>query len=89
MDCFINFFVLNVFSLNGDGINDELIFFFKFDYVFEGWLMVFDCWGNQLMIQEYDSIQLFCCWDVIFKGKLLLVGVYVWAYEYVSIWDGE
>jgi gliding motility-associated-like protein len=88
-DCSINSFVPNAFSPNGDGINDELVFFFKSDYAFEGRLMIFDRWGNQLMSREYNSTQPFARWDATFKGKQVPVGVYVWSYEYRSIRDGE
>ena len=47
-ECLIQYFVPNVFSPNGDGINDEAAFFFNSEFDFLGELSIFDRLGNLL-----------------------------------------
>lgn len=72
----------NIFSPNGDNINDRLIF----DYGSEKVLVVeiFDRWGNRVFQEELiDGV---ISWDGIYNGNLLANGVYVY---HVQITDSE
>jgi gliding motility-associated-like protein len=76
------FEVANIFSPNGDNINDELIF----DYGSEKILAVeiFDRWGNRVF-QEVLSNGVIS-WDGFYNGNILLPGVFVYN---VQITDSE
>ncbi len=66
------FYVPNVFSPNGDGINDEFrIFASNYSYFR---LLVFDRWGEKL----FETNNHLDGWDGTFKGNLLNPGVYVY-----------
>lgn len=88
-DCSIQSFVPNVFSPNGDGINDELLFFFESDFNFEGQLKILDRWGNLLFDQAVANNQPTPIWNGSYRGKPLNTGVFIWALHYTSGEDGK
>ena len=75
-DCPGDLFVPNVFSPNGDGLND----FFEVTYVNMDWLEVFvyDRWGKF----QYTSMDKNFRWDGTRNGKALPEGVYYYVINY-------
>jgi gliding motility-associated-like protein len=76
------FEVGNIFSPNGDNVNDELIF----DYGPGNTLAVeiFDRWGNRVFQEELiDGV---ISWDGFYNGNILANGVYVYN---VQVTDSE
>lgn len=55
-------FVLNVFSFNGDNLNDVLLV--EGNVIDEFYLVIYDCWGEQVfeLCLQVDG------WDGIFQG---------------------
>jgi len=88
-ECTIQYFVPNVFSPNGDGINDAAAFFFESEFDFSGDLSIFDRLGNLLFHRkEIDGTDV-VNWDGTYQGEALNPTVLVWVYHYVSSKDGE
>ena len=88
-DCSIQYFVPNAFSPNGDGINDQLEFFFESEYEFTGELNIFDRWGNLLFNAKNVSAVSPASWDGTFAGKASNPGVFTWVFRYISAQDGR
>ncbi len=68
-----NFFAPNVFTPNGDGVNDEMQIFTAGAYRIQR-LQIFDRWGELI----FDSTDTNASWDGTFKGKQMNAGVYVY-----------
>ena len=66
-------YVPNVFSPNGDGVNDEFRVFTAV-VLLEFELHVYDRWGDELI--RFESTDDF--WDGSFLDKAMNPGVYVW-----------
>ncbi|MEO1262390.1 MAG: gliding motility-associated C-terminal domain-containing protein [Bacteroidota bacterium] len=72
----------NIFSPNGDGIND----FFELP-IYSAWeigevqLRIFDRWGNLV----FESVENAASWDGNVKGNLANEGVYLWTLEYLLL----
>ncbi len=79
--CNYHLFIPNVFSPNGDGLNDVLYVrgkgFKNFSFV------VFDRWGNKV----FESTDKEIGWDGKFRGKLVDSGVFVYHIK-VEYFDG-
>ena len=88
VSCGIEAFVPNAFSPNGDGINDELKFYFNSLFNFAGELLVFDRWGNQLFQMESNDTAILS-WDGTSNGKPLNPGVYLWIFQYQTNGDNK
>jgi gliding motility-associated-like protein len=76
------YFIPNVFSPNGDGINDYFFVSGKANLTNVIYLKVFDRWGNQLF--EKPDMQPGVVsegWDGKFDGKYMLPGVYAYIAE--------
>ncbi len=76
------YYIPNVFSPNGDGLNDFFYVTGKANLTNVVYLRIFDRWGNQLfgktdMIPGDEAAG----WDGKFDGKYLLPGVYVYVTE--------
>ena len=70
-----NFFAPNIFSPNGDGVNDEFLPVYKDPTQISSYsLDIFDRWGNHV----YHSDQLDHGWDGKFTTEAGRTGVYVW-----------
>lgn len=69
-----NLYVPNIFSPNGDQVNDELIISSSFDPSSILSLEIFDRWGNMIYRQQGNDPY---SWDGISKGKEAMTGVYV------------
>lgn len=74
------YYIPNVFSPNGDGINDYFSIWGRFNLVNIPWLRVFDRWGNQLFenLNFQPNVESEG-WDGRFKGEPMLPGVYVYS----------
>ena len=73
-------FIPNIFSPNGDGVND----FFSFGYydsfdVQEFNIRIFDRWGNEVFTSEDSNFQ----WDGTMGGADLMLGVYTFVVQLV------
>ena len=77
-------YVPNVFSPNGDGVNDVLqIHSRKYNELAS--FSVFDRWGNQV----YRTSDIGFAWDGTVDGEYLLPGVYVFSMHLVCPIDGS
>ena len=75
------FYIPNVFSPNGDNINDEFIInTVPYVELFDIQFMMYDRWGNLL----FNSSGLPVVWDGIFRGKPLPPGVYTYTFKLVN-----
>ncbi|MDF1695085.1 MAG: gliding motility-associated C-terminal domain-containing protein [Saprospiraceae bacterium] len=78
-------YIPNVFSPNGDNINDLFTIFSNSEDAFISQVMIFDRWGELMFekagfnIQEVDL-----SWDGRFNGKLCPPGVYVYVIQYLN-----
>ena len=71
-------YIPNVFSPNGDGINDILIFHLNPELAIQGSIRVFDRWGHQVF-QSSDMNQFI--WNGQGdRGQPLEAGVYTWIF---------
>lgn len=70
-------FFPNIFSPNGDNINDAFIANISCNFTDYN-LIIFDRWGNQVFSSEDPQIG----WDGSYKGKKAAAGVYVYAASY-------
>ncbi len=76
------FVVANIFSPNGDSVNDELIFDYGSDKILE--VEIFDRWGNRVFQEVLiDGV---ISWDGFYNGNLLANGIYVYN---VQVTDNE
>ena len=84
-------FVPNVFSPNGDGVNDLFYVFSKDGNVAIDRMVIFDRWGELIYeafnLATNESESRF--WDGTFKGQKMLPGTYVYLIEYHNIITGE
>ncbi len=79
-DCPI--YVPNIFSPDGDGLNDELLAFSACDFPLSiKRFQVFDRWGNLVYSSSSDDIHSIR-WDGLTRGKPVSSGVYIWSMEY-------
>lgn len=79
-ECDCNIYIPNVFSPNGDGINDFLEVYTGCDFEYRlKRFMVFDRWGGQV----YSSAKVNDFkWDGTYSSNPLPSGVYIWSIEY-------
>jgi gliding motility-associated-like protein len=83
-----NVFIPNVFSPNGDGVNDRFQVYGGPDIAAVKRMMIFDRWGELLYESEAQPLAwAIRGWDGRFKGQLMPVGVYVYVVE-VEFLDG-
>lgn len=69
-------FFPNVFSPNGDGIND--LFIPQIEYVQNPSLRIYTRWGEQIFESQTIPFE----WDGMSNGQMMLPGVYVFFMEY-------
>lgn len=70
-----NVFIPNVFTPNGDGVNDVLLV--QGEWITELSLMIFDRWGEKVFESDNQSIG----WDGSYKGVPCSPGVYYYRLE--------
>ena len=79
-DCNCKIFVPNVFTPNGDGLNEN--FFPVISCDLDGYhLYIFNRWGNLL----FETEDQYAVWDGQYKGKPVPDGVYFYLIEYVHL----
>lgn len=78
----VKFFLPNIFSPNGDGINDRLVLFKNEIPAEINRVAIYDRYGNLVFERDhYDIGATYDGWDGTFKGSLLPPGVYVLIVE--------
>lgn len=83
-DCEVHIYVPNVFTPNGDGINDE--FFLSSNVGLNDLrIIIFDRWGNNVFISTESKP----FWDGTFRGLPCMSGVYAYAIEGFSDLGGS
>jgi gliding motility-associated-like protein len=84
-DCQHDVFIPNVFSPNGDQVNDEFtISFSSTQDIATVSSSIFDRWGNLV----YNSKEINFSWDGRFKNEIVQSGVYAYLIN-VEYLDGE
>ena len=83
-----NIYVPNVFSPNGDGINDFWKISSRMDNTFVKELTIYDRWGNMLFYKSAFVLNTFDGWDGTFKGKALNPNVFVY-FASLTLGDGK
>lgn len=78
-------FIPNAFSPNGDGNNDVLELYTKFDCVTEYNFQIFDRWGEKV----FEATKPTESWDGKFNGKELDSAVFVYQLKYKTIEKAE
>ncbi|HLF65377.1 MAG TPA: gliding motility-associated C-terminal domain-containing protein, partial [Saprospiraceae bacterium] len=73
-DCASEIFVPNIFSPNGNNINDEWVVLINDPSIVGVECRIFDRWGDVV----YESKEAPIVWDGAFNGKNVLPGVYVY-----------
>lgn len=82
-------FVPNVFSPNGDGINDLLNVYSGSQVNKVNFFRIYDRWGNQVYgLQEFRPNDMLLGWDGTFGGETLNSAVFTW-YAEVEMADGK
>ncbi len=78
-DCTPDFFAPNIFSPNGDGVNDEFVPVVRADHAIQNYVLaIFDRWGTKV----FETNNLNDAWDGRINGNPLPIGVYVWAMQF-------
>jgi len=84
---FDQIYIPNVFSPNGDGINDYWRVYSRLDNTFVNSITLFDRWGELLFHKENYVVNTFEGWDGMFRGKLMQPGVFTYMAE-ITLGDG-
>jgi gliding motility-associated-like protein len=80
-----DYFIPNIFSPNGDGINDHFTYFASPGSATITSLQIFDRWGNLLFEQQQFPINApNLGWDGRAKGQVVNPGVYIYAFEILT-----
>jgi len=83
----INIYIPNIFTPNGDGINDGFTLFSDAGVTIDA-LMIFDRWGNKMYeTRNIPPNDPEVGWDGRFRGQLVNNGVYVYSFS-VTLPDG-
>jgi gliding motility-associated-like protein len=80
-DCDPQIYIPNVFSPNGDGVND--VWEVLIDPAFDATgieCSIFDRWGNTVFYSTTIPVE----WDGRFNGKTLEPGVYVYVVKFIQ-----
>lgn len=81
-------YIPNVFSPNGDGVNEFFEVTFRFpDRSMINQMMIFDRWGNLVFERKGSGIGDNVRWDGTYMGRDLQPGVYTYAIQYQA--EGE
>jgi gliding motility-associated-like protein len=81
-----DFHIPNIFSPNGDGINDVFVLSFSpSDLIAISFFIIHDRWGNRVFsAQNIPAHQLPIFWDGTFEGKPLNPGVFFYFFEWTD-----
>jgi len=77
----INIYIPNVFTPNGDGINDIFTVFGNREVQQVRSLRIFDRWGEAVWQGENFPADGTFGWDGLFNGKQMQPGVFAWVCE--------
>ncbi len=81
-----DFFIPNLFSPNGDNINDQFTIFFGHKISITSVAgSIFDRWGNLIFYSEEIPFS----WDGTFKDVMMMPGVYVYRIEVKYMLNGQ
>ena len=83
-----NIYAPNVFSPNGDGINDFWTISSRLDNTFVKDLTIFDRWGNMVFSKSEFVLNTFDGWDGTFNGKSMNPKVFVY-FASLTLGDGK
>lgn len=79
----------NIFSPNGDAVNDEMIFYMDCQYPFKIHVLnIYDRWGN-LVFEQKDEIGEKIRWSGKLIGIILSSGIYSWVISYSYFDNGH
>jgi gliding motility-associated-like protein len=81
-------YVPNVFSPNGDGVNDFWRMYSDLDNTYVHELAIFDRWGTQMMGKYDFDLDSFEGWDGTFKGRSVRPAVYAFVSK-LTLGDGQ
>ncbi len=81
-------YIPNVFTPNGDGINDHWTMYSRMENTYVHHLTLYDRWGELLFKKEDFILSTFEGWDGKFRGKLLNPGVFVYVAS-LTLGDGR
>jgi gliding motility-associated-like protein len=81
-------YIPNVFSPNGDGINDRWTLYTRYPEAFVHELHVFDRWGDHIFSKTDFSLDSFAGWDGTFRGKPVNPGVFAYVAR-LTLSDGR
>jgi len=84
---FDQIYVPNIFSPNGDGINDRWTIYSRLNTTYVHSLTLFDRWGKMLFYKEEFLLNSFEGWDGVSRGKNLSPNVFVYVAE-LTLGDG-
>lgn len=83
--CDCDIFIPNIFSPNGDGVNDEIQCYINCDFPFLfKKFEIFNRWGERLYSSNSEAK-----WDGSINGSVANNGVYIWYLEYEQIRAGK
>ena len=74
-------YVANVFSPNGDGVNDHFGPQFPSENYKQVLFEIYDRWGTAVFGCQQATL---CEWDGFFRGKQSPSGVYAWRLKYTN-----
>jgi gliding motility-associated-like protein len=91
-NCFVNLYAPNIFTPNGDGVNDVFNLFFSKNMITFAQLAVFDRWGNNIFLGEVTAplgsfltgTEPEITWDGSFRGIMASFDVHVFVLDYKS-----
>jgi gliding motility-associated-like protein len=84
---FDQIYVPNVFSPNGDGVNDRWTIFSRLDNTYVHELALFDRWGTMVFQKNEFVLNTFDGWDGTIKGKRVNPNVFVYR-AVLTLGDG-
>ena len=88
VDNTINVNIPNIFSPNGDGINDVFEIISNRSDIYVDRFIIFDRWGNNVYAHQNVPLPDLLPWDGVFRNKEMGDGVYVYLLELTTN-DGE
>lgn len=77
-------YIPNIFSPNGDGVNDEFLIATNDEELFIKSMLIFDRWGNIVFSQKQTDLQNFISWNGEMNGKKVAPNVFVYRLEVVT-----
>lgn len=79
----LSFPIANIFSPNGDGVNDNWVLDFTESDLIPIDVVVFDRWANKVYETNFESRYDIRSWDGFLNTKKVINGVYVYYFRYI------